>query len=69
MMAKKKAKNPAAAALAKKRWAGTTKAERSEIASGLAKAAAKSMTEDQRKERARKAAISRWKKRRKPPSE
>lgn len=51
--------NPAAAALGKLRWAGTTKTER--VAAMDALRAAQTMTPDQRRERAKKAAAARWK--------
>ena len=59
------AKNQAASELAKRRWQGVSQAEKSQVGSDLAKAAADSMTAEQRKSRASKAAKARWKKRRK----
>lgn len=51
-----KAKDPAAVALGKRRWKGTTPEQRSEHASNLARQSAAAMTPAQRQARAKKAA-------------
>lgn len=63
------AKNQAAAALAKRRWKGVSKAEKSEVGRKLAKASADALTTEQKKERARHAARVRWSKPRKSKKE
>lgn len=65
-MAKKK--NPAAVALAQKRWAGKTQAEKDAVGETIRAAAAASMTDEQKKDRARKAAKARWANHRKSKS-
>jgi hypothetical protein len=56
----KKKKNAAAVALARKRWAGKTQAEKNAVGEAIRAAAAESMTDEQKKDRARKAAKARW---------
>ena len=55
-----KKKDPAAQALAAKRWAGKTKAEKKAVGAALAEAANAAMSDEAKKLRAQKAAAARW---------